>query len=98
LRESRIQAIIEPILAGSELGNVPNDDIQFVIDLGLCKMDPEGGLTIANPIYREVLPRVLTVTPMASLPKISPTWLTQSGELNTDDLLQAFLRFWLQHG
>ena len=98
LREPRIQAIIEPILAGSELGNVPNDDIQFVIDLGLCKMDPEGGLAIANPIYREVLPRVLTVTPMASLPKISPTWLTPEGELNTDDLLQAFLRFWLQYG
>ncbi len=81
------------MLAGLELGNVPNDDIQFVIDLGLCKIHPEGGLTIANPIYREVLPRVLTVTPMASLPKIAPTWLTPEGELNTDDLLQAFLRF-----
>ncbi|BAG01503.1 hypothetical protein MAE_16810 [Microcystis aeruginosa NIES-843] len=38
LREPRIQAIIEPMLAGLELGNIPNDDIQFVIDLGLCKM------------------------------------------------------------
>lgn len=86
------------MLAGLELGDVPNDDIQFVIDLGLCKMDPLGGLTIANPIYREVLPRVLTVTPMASLPQIAPTWLTQKGELNTDALLQAFLKFWRQHG
>ncbi|MBD2607734.1 ATP-binding protein [Scytonema hofmannii FACHB-248] len=98
LREPRVKAIIEPILAGLELGNVPNDDIQFVIDLGLCKMDPLGGLAIANPIYREVLPRVLTVTPMASLPQIAPTWLTKSGELNTDDLLKAFLAFWRQHG
>jgi type II secretory pathway predicted ATPase ExeA len=98
LREPRVKAIIEPILAGLELGNVPNDDIQFVIDLGLCKMDPLGGIAIANPIYREVLPRVLTVTPMASLPQIAPTWLTQSGELNTDDLLKAFLAFWRQHG
>jgi type II secretory pathway predicted ATPase ExeA len=98
LREPRVQAIIEPILAGLELGNVPNDDIQFVIDLGLCKIDPLGGLTIANPIYREVLPRVLTVTPMASLPQIAPTWLTPSGELDTDALLQAFLSFWRQHG
>jgi hypothetical protein len=40
LREPRIQAIIEPMLAGLELGNIPNDDIQFVIDLGLCKMHP----------------------------------------------------------
>ncbi len=94
LLQPRIKAIIEPMLAGLELGDVPNDDIQFVIDLGLCKMDPLGGLAIANPIYREVLPRVLTVTPSASLPKIAPTWLTSSGELNTDDLLQAFMRFW----
>jgi hypothetical protein len=38
LREPRIKVIIEPMLAGLELGNVPPDDIQFVIDLGLCKM------------------------------------------------------------
>ncbi|AFZ57279.1 AAA family ATPase [Anabaena cylindrica FACHB-243] len=98
LREPRIKAIIEPMLAGLELGDIPNDDIQFVIDLGLCKMHPYGGLTIANPIYREVLPRVLTVTPMASLPMIAPTWLTPEGELNIDALLAAFLKFWRQHG
>jgi AAA-like domain len=98
LRENRVKAIIEPILAGLELGNVPNDDIQFLIDLGLCKMDALGGLTIANPIYREVLPRVLTVTPMASLPQISPSWLTNDGKLDTQALLKTFLEFWLQHG
>jgi type II secretory pathway predicted ATPase ExeA len=98
LRENRIKAIIEPMLAGLELGDIPNEDIQFVQDLGLCRMDPLGGLAIANPIYREVLPRVLTVTPMASLPQISPTWLTITGELNTERLLHAFLDFWLQHG
>ncbi|QNP28188.1 ATP-binding protein [Cylindrospermopsis curvispora] len=98
LREPRIKAIIEPMLAGLELGDIPNDDIQFVIDLGLCKMHPYGGLTIANAIYREVLPRVLTVTPMASLPMIAPTWLTPEGKLNIDALLTAFLKFWRQHG
>jgi type II secretory pathway predicted ATPase ExeA len=98
LRENRVKAIIEPMLAGLELGNVPNDDIQFLIDLGLCKMDVQGGLTIANPIYREVLPRVLTVTPMASLPQIAPTWLTNQGKLDTQTLLKTFLEFWLQHG
>jgi AAA domain len=98
LRENRIKAIIEPMLAGLELGDIPNEDIQFVQDLGLCRMDPLGGLAIANPIYREVLPRVLTVTPMASLPQIQPTWLTTTGELDTDRLLHAFMDFWLQHG
>ncbi len=98
LREKRIKAIIEPMLAGLELGDIPNEDIQFVQDLGLCRMDPLGGLAIANPIYREVLPRVLTVTPMASLPQIQPTWLTTTGELDTERLLHAFMDFWLQHG
>jgi hypothetical protein len=98
LREKRVQAIIEPILAGLELGNVPSEDIQFVQDLGLCQMGAEGGLVIANPIYREVLPRVLAETPMASLPQIAPSWLTPNRELDTDRLLHAFLDFWLQHG
>jgi hypothetical protein len=98
LRENRIKAVIEPMLAGLELGNIPNEDIQFIQDLGLCRMDPQGGLVIANPIYREVLPRVLTVTPMASLPQIAPTWLTTAGELDVDILLHSFLDFWLQHG
>jgi hypothetical protein len=98
LRDPRVKAILEPMLSGQELGDIPNDDIQFVQDLGLCVISPQGGLTIANPIYREVLPRVLTVTPMASLPQISPTWLTSTGELDPQTLLTAFLQFWRQHG
>ena len=46
-KESYFVAIIEPMLAGLELGDVPNDDIQFVIDLGLCKMHPLGGLAMS---------------------------------------------------
>jgi hypothetical protein len=58
----------------------------------------EAGLVIANPIYREVLPRVLTVTPSTALPQIAPSWLTPEGSLDTNTLLQTFLDFWLQHG
>ncbi|WP_293132064.1 ATP-binding protein [Microcoleus sp. bin38.metabat.b11b12b14.051] len=98
LREKRVQAIIEPMLAGRELPESSNDDRQYLVDLGLLKRDPAGGLVIANPIYREVLPRVLVQGPQDSLPIISPSWLNARGELNTDALLQAFLAFWLQHG
>lgn len=98
LLEARVQHIIEPMLAGLSLGSVPKDDIQYVIDLGLCQMDPAGGLVIANPIYREILPRALAIAPTASLPHISPTWLTPTGGLNLDALRDAFLSFWLQHG
>jgi hypothetical protein len=58
------------MLAGLPLGNVPKDDRQYVIDLGLVDRDPRGGLVIANPIYREVLPRALAQGPQDSLPII----------------------------
>ena len=61
-------------------------------------MSPQGGLIIANPIYQEVLPRVLSQTPQASLPQIAPSWLTSEGTLAPERLLQAFLSFWRQHG
>jgi len=98
LREERVRAVIEPLLAGQELGAVPNDDRQFLVDLGLVVRHPAGGLMPANPIYREVLPRVLASGSQDSLPVIQPTWLTAEGRLDSDNLLNAFLRFWRQHG
>ncbi len=98
LRENRVKAIMEPILAGRELPESSNDDRQYLVDLGLLKRDPAGGLVISNSIYREVLPRVLAQGPQDSLPMIAPNWLTATGELEVDRLLAAFIEFWLQHG
>ena len=98
LREDRVKAIIETILAGLDLPNIPDDDIRYVLDLGLCKMSNGRGLAIANPIYQEVLPRVLSYTTRASLGVIEPRWLSATGELITTELLESFLEFWRQHG
>ena len=98
LRQPRVRRVIEPILAGGNLQDVPQDDIDYVLDLGLCRFAPGGGLVIANPIYREVLPRTLAYTARASLPMIPATWLTPEGRLDADKLLDAFLAFWRQHG
>ncbi len=73
LREARVRRVIEPMLAGTALEGVSEEDIQNLIDLGLCRLAPGQGLSIANPIYREVLPRMPAFTPQASLPHISPT-------------------------
>jgi type II secretory pathway predicted ATPase ExeA len=55
LQEDRVHRVIEPVLAGQEVGaDVPRDDIDYVIDLGLIARDEAGNLGIANPIYREV--------------------------------------------
>lgn len=98
LREKRVKNIIEPILAGQTLPDTLADDRQYLIDLGLLRRDPAGGLVISNPIYREVIPRVLVQGTQDSLPHISPSWLTPKGELNIDALLEAFIKFWRQHG
>ncbi len=98
LREQRVKNIIEPILSGQALGDTSNDDRQYLIDLGLLRRDPMGGLVIANPIYREVIPYVLVQGTQDSLPLISPSWLTSEGKLNKDALLEAFIKFWRQHG
>ena len=98
LREDRVRAVIAPMLMGQELGDVPDDDRQFLVDLGLVVRSRVRGLTPANPIYREVLPRVLAGGPQDSLPMIQPNWLTSTGALDPGQLLQAFLSFWRQHG
>ncbi|PNJ93061.1 hypothetical protein CEP14_12890 [Cylindrospermopsis raciborskii C04] len=97
LREERVKTIIEPILAGEDLPDVPPDDIRYVLDLGLCR-DQGQGLEIANPIYKEVLPLVLSYTTRVSIGAIEPLRLNEQGELLPDKLLHAFLEFWRQHG
>ncbi len=98
LREPRVRRIIEPILAGEALPPVPEDDLRYVQDLGLVRAEGGAGLVIANPIYREVIPRSLASVAIASLPHIQPTWLGTDGSLDEARLLAAFLAFWRQHG
>ncbi len=98
LRESRVRHVLAPLLAGEFLGNVSPDDVQYVVDLGLIRRDPFAGLVVANPIYREVIPRVLASVTQDSMPAIRPTWLKPDGSLDAEALLGAFLAFWRQHG
>lgn len=98
LREPRIRALIEPMLAGTALGDVPEDDRRFAVDLGLLRREDGGGLVVANPIYREVIVRALASGPRDGLPRIEPTWIDAQGKLDADALCEAFMEFWRQHG
>ncbi|MFI7135064.1 AAA family ATPase [Nonomuraea sp. NPDC050153] len=59
LHEPRVERVIEPIVAGTSPSTDAafDDDVSYVHDLGLIK--GTRNLEIANPIYREVLLRVL---------------------------------------
>jgi hypothetical protein len=59
LREPPLRRIIEAILKGeAPLLDLEEDDLRFIIDLGLV-VSTRQGLAIANPIYREAIPRAL---------------------------------------
>ncbi len=98
LQEPRVRAVFEPMLAGESLESVPEDDVRFLLDLGLCRLVNGKGLMVGNAIYKEIIPRVLAYPTTATLPSITPSWLTSTGKLDPDALLHAFLSFWQQHG
>lgn len=98
LREPRVRRIVAPMIAGEALPELPDDDLRYVIDLGLLRLARGGGLVVANPIYREVILRSLTLSSRAGLPMIEATWMTPDGRLDTTALLNAFLEFWREHG
>ncbi len=99
LREPRVRRVIEPIVAGETLPpNLLDDDVRFSLDLGLVVATPQG-LTIANPIYREVIPRALTslLEQTLALPRPSPAYLAPDGRLRFDLLLGDFAAFWCEN-
>ncbi len=98
LREPRVRAIMEPMLMGEHRGDIPEDDILFMMDLGLLRAVETQRLEVANPIYRELIIRQLSFGLQTNLPPIQPTWLTPEGKLDREALLQSFLAFWRQHG
>jgi hypothetical protein len=94
LREDRVRSVIEPILTGNRPEDeVFNDDLLFVKDLGLVA--PGGGaLEIANPIYREIIPRALTEATEAFLPIHRAAYIAEDGSLFWNELLDGFVDYW----
>lgn len=97
LREDRVRKVVEPILLGGIVPEMPEDDFLYAIDLGLVQETKASGLQIANPIYEQVIPRLLGRKIDTSVASIKPVWLTAEGKLDADKLLEAFLSFWRQH-
>lgn len=60
LRDPRVKRIVQTILIGdSDPTLTDGDDFRFTLDMGLVVKGPSGP-AIANPIYREVIGRVLS--------------------------------------
>jgi hypothetical protein len=97
LRESRVQRIVEPMLLGNGLPDGIDEDLQYVAGLGLIRVEA-GQWRVANPIYREVIPRVLTFATQTSLYQETPWYLRPDGSLDLAKLLAEFQEFWREDG
>jgi hypothetical protein len=100
LQEERVRRVISPMLVGENLAEaVRQDDVQYLIDLGLIRRVQPEGLIIANPIYREIIPRELSYITQLNLESNQRTawYVGADGRLDFDQLLTAFQQFFREH-
>jgi hypothetical protein len=97
LREARVHRVVAGLLSGraAVAGNLPEDDIQYVTDLGLIRRKPQ--VAIANPIYREIIPRMLTAATQDTLSHQTVWYITPDHRLDMDKLMKAFQEFFQEH-
>jgi hypothetical protein len=99
LREDRVRRVILPLLLGNDVRiGLQDDDASYCRDLGLVREGPDG-VEIANPIYREVVPRCLTTTVQADLQGLhKPSWYIRPDQtLDIGALMRAFQQFFREN-
>lgn len=98
LRERRVRAILEPVLAGSFVGggDTYQDDLQYCRDLGLCA--PDDPVRVANSIYQETIARVLAGNAEPKVLVEPKSFVLPDGRLDFARMLREFASFWREHG
>jgi hypothetical protein len=97
LNDPRVRRVIEPLLAGDiTSSDTYQEDVQYLRDLGLCATN--NPLRVANPIYREVIARVLAGAVEIQVEAEPKSFVLPDGRLDFDRLLREFTAFWRQHG
>ena len=98
LQEERVRRVIEPLLAGDMLAeDFLQDDVDYLMDLGLIKQEIGGAIRIANPIYQEVIPRELGWNIQSGMTEQTAWYVEPDGKLHMDKLLAAFQAFFREH-
>jgi len=98
LSEPRVQRVIEPLIAGIQPDTDPtfDDDAAYVADLGLIA--PGNLIRVANPIYNEVIVRVLGSGIERGILAEPRSFKLPDGRVDFGKLLTAFVSFWKEHG
>ena len=96
LQDERVRRVIEPLLSSADwAGPIEADDLQYVRDLGLVARDRP--VRIANPMYREVIPRDLTFATQAGFAHDPAWYVGEDGALEVGRLLAAFQEYFREH-
>ena len=97
LREDRVRRVVEPLLDGHLEPSYSDEDLEYARDLGLIAGDDP--VRMANPIYREVVPRELTAALQSRLASaLDPkAYRDAAGALDLPALMVRFQEFFRQH-
>jgi hypothetical protein len=97
LLEPRVRRIMEPLVVSNDLhlDDTYNDDVSYVSDLGLVNKRP---LRIANPIYKEVIVRVLAAGAEDAVRDEPHAFVLPDGRLAFRRMMRAFAKFWRENG
>jgi len=98
LAEPRVRRVIEPLITGETpvVDVAYDDDVSYVRDLGLLK--PVRPASVANPIYREVIVRVLGAGTEEAIRADPRSFVRPDGRLDFRRILGEFAGFWRAHG
>ncbi|WP_228292422.1 hypothetical protein [Candidatus Thiothrix anitrata] len=77
------------------MSDLPNDDIEYVEDMGLIRRFPSA--EISNRIYREIIPRELTYSTQYMLTQQQAWYLTPQRRIDMPELLTAFQQFFREN-
>lgn len=100
LLEPRVRRVIQPILANEDEvdeAQIPTDDMQYVIDMGLIKRERGKPIRIANGIYREIIPRELTWSTQEMMVQEPQWYQNPDNSINMEKLLLDFQQFFRQN-
>ncbi len=99
LKQPQVRQVIEALFTGDPevILGIGQPGTDLCLDLGLITYDDNLGFQIANPLYREILPRSLNLPFQQSIPPSKFRWQNADGTLDMDALLKEFQRFWREH-
>lgn len=98
LMEVRVKRVLGPLLAGAlheSTDDTYNDDVLYCRDLGLITTRP---VRIANPIYKEIIVRVLGAYVEGQIETDPHRFVASDGTLDIRQLLEEFVSFWIENG